>query len=132
MLLLDQLAERRIAEARDRGELQGLAGEGRSLPLDADADRLVPETLRVGYRILKNAGFLPPEIEDRREIARLEDLLSAVTAGESRVYLPDKARRRLALLKSRLAASRGDSLSQSPVYQEQLLRRLRQRGETDL
>ena len=130
MLLLDQLAERRIAEARDKGELQGLPGEGRALQLDEDP--LVPETLRVGYRILKNAGFLPPEIEARREIAALEDLLSLVEAGESQIARPDKARRRLALLKSRLAVARGDSLAQSPAYQEQLLDRFGRRSDIDL
>ena len=130
MLLLDQLAERRIAEARDKGELQGLPGEGSALQLDEDL--LVPEPLRVGYRILKNAGFLPPEIEARREIAALEDLLSVVEAGESQIARPDKARRRLALLKSRLAVARGDSLAQSPAYQEQLLDRFGRRSDVDL
>ena len=57
---IDQLAEARIQEAIDRGELRGLPGEGR--PLQLDDDSAIPEELRAAYRLLKNAGFLPPEL----------------------------------------------------------------------
>ena len=46
-----------------------LPGSGR--PLELDDDRLVPEELRVAWRILKNAGFVPPEIEALRDIDAL-------------------------------------------------------------
>jgi len=59
--MLDFLAERRIAEAVSRGELDDLPGAGR--PLDLDDDALVPEDLRVANRILKNAGVAPPEVK---------------------------------------------------------------------
>jgi hypothetical protein len=62
MFVLDFLAEQKIAEAVSRGELDGLPGAGR--PLDLDDDALVPEDLRVAYRILRNAGFVPREVED--------------------------------------------------------------------
>jgi len=68
--MLDFLAERRIAEAVSRGELDDLPGAGR--PLDLDDGAFVPEELRVAYRILKNAGFVPPEVETLNEIAQLE------------------------------------------------------------
>jgi len=41
-----------------RGDFDGLPGAGR--PLVLDDDPLVPEDLRLAYRILKNAGFVPP------------------------------------------------------------------------
>ena len=31
--------------------------------MELDDDSLLPEELRLAYRILKNAGFVPPEIE---------------------------------------------------------------------
>ena len=71
----DLLAERRIAEAVSRGELDDLPGAGKPLSLDDDA--LVPEDLRVAYRILKNAGFIPPEAHNLKEIAQLERLVKA-------------------------------------------------------
>jgi hypothetical protein len=80
MQILDMLAEQRILEAIERGEFDDLPGSGR--PLDLDEDMIVPEELRVGYRILKNAGFLPREVEMRREIHDVRELMRA-TAGET-------------------------------------------------
>jgi hypothetical protein len=90
--MLDFLAERRIADAVSRGELEGLPGEGR--PLELDDDKLIPEDLRVAYRILKNAGFAPPEVQALNEIADLERLVTQ----------DSKAARKLALLKTRIEA----------------------------
>lgn len=55
MLLLESLAEKKIADAVARGELDALPGAGR--PLELDDDALVPEDLRMAHRILKNSGF---------------------------------------------------------------------------
>jgi hypothetical protein len=91
------LAERRIEEAIARGELDDLPGAGRPLALDDDA--LVPEELRIAYRILKNAGYVPPEVETLNHIAELERLiLRADVDGAARA----KAVRKLALLKTRV------------------------------
>ncbi|MFL6571387.1 MAG: DnaJ family domain-containing protein [Burkholderiales bacterium] len=91
------IAERKIAEALARGELANLPGEGRPLALDDDA--LVPEDLRAAYRILKNAGYVPPEVEALTEIAQLEDLVNR--EGEDAAARA-KAVRKLALLRMRL------------------------------
>ena len=88
--MLDFLAEQKIAEAVSRGELEGLPGEGR--PLELDDDKLILEDLRLAYRILKNAGFVPPEVEALNEIADLERLVTK----------DSKAARKLALLKTRI------------------------------
>jgi hypothetical protein len=55
VLALEILAEKKIAEAAERGELDGLPGAGR--PLDLEDDALVPEEMRMARRILKNSGF---------------------------------------------------------------------------
>ena len=90
--MLDFLAEQKIAEAVSRGELDHLPGAGR--PLDLDDDALVPEDLRLAYRILKNAGFVPPEVEAINEIAELERM----AIGNA------TAVKKLALLKTRIEA----------------------------
>ena len=96
MLLLDALVEQRIADAMANGAFDDLPGAGK--PLDLDDDVLVPEELRVAHRILKNAGFLPPEIATRREIADAAALLRcAADDGQRR-----RAALRLALLSARL------------------------------
>ena len=90
--MLEFLAEQRLLEAVSRGELEGLPGEGR--PLELDDDKLIPDNLRLAYRILKNAGFVPPEVEMLNEIADLE----------RRVTKDSKAARKLALLRTRIEA----------------------------
>ncbi len=120
MLLIDQLAERRIGEAIERGELDDLPGKGE--PLELDDDALVPESLRVAYRVLKNAGYLPPEVGLRREIFEVEQLLAgALDESERRA-----AGRRLRYLLARLSLARGGhrDLHAEAAYQEALERRI--------
>lgn len=90
--MLEFIAERRIAEAIANGDLENLPGEGRPLALDDDS--VVPEELRLAYRILKNAGFIPPEVETLNEIAQLERIAMGNAA----------ALKKLALLKARIEA----------------------------
>ena len=90
--MLDFLAEKRIAEAVSRGDFDDLPGAGR--PLELDDDSLIPEDLRLAYRILKNAGFVPPEVEAINEIAELERMAMGNAT----------AVKKLALLKTRIEA----------------------------
>src|SRR4030095_1313749 len=85
MNALDRLAEQRIREAQENGEFDDLPGAG--APLEFDDDALVPEDLRVAYRLLKNSGFLPPELEAHREIRHLEQLLQTVEDDGRRASL---------------------------------------------
>jgi len=71
MDILDQIAEARIQEALRAGELSNLPGSGK--PLQLDDDSMIPKELRAAYRILRNSGFLPPEIQLRKEIMRLNN-----------------------------------------------------------
>ncbi len=85
MWLIDQIAEKKIGEAVQNGELNNLPGEGR--PLCLEDDSLVPEELRVAYRILKNSGFLPPEAKLRKEIASVDQLLADAVTEEQKGVL---------------------------------------------
>lgn len=97
MCLLDQWAERHIIDAQQKGEFDNLAGSGERLTLDDDSH--VPQDLRAGYRLLKNAGYLPPELEMRKEAVELVDLLSSV---EHDPHQRHELNRRLALLELKL------------------------------
>ena len=88
--MLDFLVEQKLLEAVSRGEFDDLPGAGR--PLDLDDEPLIPEDLRLAYRILKNAGFVPPEVETLNEIAALE----RIAMGNA------TAVKKLALLKARV------------------------------
>ena len=67
------IAEQRIQDAEKEGAFDNLPGKGR--PLDLESDAAVPEELRMAYTVLRNAGYVPPEVADRRELDDLLDLL---------------------------------------------------------
>lgn len=97
MWLLDQWAERHIITARDKGELDNLPGQGEPLILDDDSQ--VPPELRAAWRLLKNAGCLPPELEQRKEAVELADLLKSVDRDDPQYATLS---RRLTLLEIKL------------------------------
>ncbi len=75
MDLLAKIAEQKIREAMERGEFDHLAYHGKPLKLDDLTG--VPAHLRMGYKILKNAGILPEEMQLKKDIVSLQDLLDA-------------------------------------------------------
>ncbi|WP_313774037.1 DUF1992 domain-containing protein [Enterobacter huaxiensis] len=82
MWLLDQWVERHISDAQRKGEFDNLPGSGEPLMLDDDSH--IPPELRAGYRLLKNAGCLPAELEQRREAFELADLLKSIRKDDPR------------------------------------------------
>jgi len=71
-----KIVEQRIREALERGEFDNLQGQGEPLNLEDDSN--IPEDLRLAYRILKNADCLPPELELKKEIRQMEDMLENI------------------------------------------------------
>ncbi|HEI8868924.1 TPA: DUF1992 domain-containing protein [Serratia odorifera] len=97
MWLLDKWAERHIADAQQKGELDNLPGMGARLQLDDDS--AVPAELRSGFRLLKNAGYLPPELETRKEALTLARLLYGINSEHPDF---DELNKRMVLLEFRL------------------------------
>ena len=85
MDLIALIAESKIRTAMARGEFDNLPGHGRPLLLE-DCSR-VPAELRVGFKMLRNAGCLPPELEARREVIRLGTLIAATGDPKEREHL---------------------------------------------
>jgi len=97
MWLLDEWVERHISDAQRKGEFDNLPGSGEQLVLEDDS-HIAPE-LRAGYRLLENAGCLPPELEQRREAIELVDLLKSVRKDDPR---HNELSRRLTLIELKL------------------------------
>ena len=106
MWFLDRLVEQKISEARARGEFDDLAGQGQ--PLQLEDLSLVPEELRAAHILLKNAGYLPPEVSIRQEITEVEALIRQAATPE----LAKRDRQRLAFLQARL----GDRMNLQSAY----------------
>jgi len=120
MDVIDERAERAILEAQKQGQFDDLPGAGK--PLVLDDDRMVPESLRMAYRVLRNAGCAPPEVAMRSELAKAELEL------EQSLLLADRSRalRKLTLLRMRVAANRADRplWVDDGDYRRRILRRL--------
>lgn len=82
MDFLERIAEEKIKEAIERGELDRLPGMGKPLKLE-DLSR-VPEELRAGYILLKNAGILPEEMELKKELITLRELIDSCTDDDEK------------------------------------------------
>lgn len=68
---LESLAEKSLREAIERGEFDNLPGKGE--PLDLEENPFEDPDLRTVHRLLRNAGFAPAWIEERKDIdAELE------------------------------------------------------------
>lgn len=111
------IAEDRIRRAMEEGEFDNLFGAGK--PLNLEDERWVPEDLRLAYRVLRNAGCIPPELELRKEILNLKAMIDSVDDGKERL----KKIRELnfKLMKLDILRKRPLCLESFPEYEERLI-----------
>ena len=115
------IAERKIQEAIQRGDFDDLSGKGK--PLAMDDLSAVPEDLRMAYKVLKNAGCIPPELELRNEVTSLRQLILSLEDSEEK---HQKVRElNFKLIKLEMMRKRPLSLDLLLEYQERLLDRLK-------
>jgi hypothetical protein len=120
MSIFRHIAERRIQEAIQAGQLDDLALRGQPIPREDLSG--VPETLSMAYKILKNSGFLPEELQLQQEILTLRDLLATCEKTD----VQQSTRKRLTLRQLQLdmlMEKRGRNLADS-AYQVKLRERL--------
>jgi hypothetical protein len=82
----DEEIARHLREALASGELAGTKGFGKPF-IEDDGWNATPESLRMPFRILKNAGFVPHEVELFHERAKLAASLAASTSEPERAEL---------------------------------------------
>ncbi|MFQ3543973.1 DUF1992 domain-containing protein [Halobacillus rhizosphaerae] len=78
------IIEEKIKQSIARGDFENLPGKGKPLPKDELA--YVPDEMRNSYRILKNAHMLPEEMQLKKEIVEIEDLLACSNDPEQSAY----------------------------------------------
>ena len=118
--IVEKIAEQKIKEAMAKGEFENLSGSGK--PLNLDDDRNIPAHIRTAYRLLKNAGFIPPEVEERRELANLHSLIRGMEDDEERAKKEKELNYRL--LKFNMTRKSPLVLERLPEYEEKLSERL--------
>ena len=91
-----QIAERKIREAMERGELDNLPNRGQKL--DLRPDPYVPAELQMGLKLLKNAGMVPEEVSLNNDITSLRALLDNCLSVAEEIDLKAKIRQKLLML----------------------------------
>ncbi len=93
---LEKVLEEQIQRAISEGKFDNLKGAGK--PLNLDDYFNTPEDIRVGYALLKNNDFVPPEIELLKEIGILrEKIKNCADETERKVLNKNLNERNLAL-----------------------------------
>jgi hypothetical protein len=83
---------------------EDLPGKGK--PLDLDEYFRCPEDLRIGYSLLKNAGYVPEEVEQLRQINQLIDELQKCADPVDRTRLRSRLNEARVRLNLSLEAAR--------------------------
>lgn len=85
----DEMIAERIAEAQRSGELQTAPSYGRPMP-EAEGWHETPAELRMPFKILRNAGVAPPEIELFHRRAALRRAVAECASDEERKTLQQR------------------------------------------
>ncbi|HKX42552.1 MAG TPA: DUF1992 domain-containing protein [Burkholderiaceae bacterium] len=98
MPTLDEQIAQHLHESQRSGELQAAKSYGRPLAF-GDGYEETPTELRLAFKMLKDSGFVPPEVETMRQIAQLrEQVASTADAAQA-----EALRKRLSELQQHLA-----------------------------
>ena len=78
----ERLVDKLIREATERGEFADLPGHGQ--PVDLSENPFEDPDVRTAHRLLRNAGFAPPWIEERKNIeAEFQDARTILFRAKS-------------------------------------------------
>ena len=101
MPTIDEQIAQSLRESLASGELATAASWGKPLDL-ADGYAQTPEELRMAFKALKDAGFVPPEVETMQRIAALREQLAALSDMTDPAEA-DALRRRISELQQHLS-----------------------------
>ncbi|MBA4342257.1 MAG: hypothetical protein C0423_08905 [Methylibium sp.] len=77
---------RKLDEAQRSGELSAAQSYGKPMLSDAGWEQ-TPDEFRMGFKILKNAGVVPPEVELFHQRAQLRAALEAASTEPDRLAI---------------------------------------------
>lgn len=80
LVMLEDHIGRALAQSDASGELRSARSYGKPLDLGDGYDETPPE-LRMGFKMLKDAGVVPAEVELMRDIEALRQKLALAEAG---------------------------------------------------
>lgn len=123
MFAFQKIVEKRIKEAQQNGEFDNLPGRGE--PMNLEDDSHIPEELRLTYKILKNANCLPPELQLRKEIRQMEDMLDRIPDEKEKYRQMKKINYKIMQLN--MMGKNSPLLAEREIYYEKLVDKLGQK-----
>lgn len=117
---LARIAEQKITEAMKTKDFTSEKWKNKPLPLDDDSH--VPADLKMAYKILKNSGYLPPEIEEKKEIQKIEELIASTEDEHERL----RQMKKLNVLLMKIDTKRGKpgNIAQQDDYYRKIVERV--------
>lgn len=126
MSVFQNIVEKRIKEAQENGEFNNLPGHGK--PIKIEDDSHIPEDLRLAYKILKNADCLPPEVQLKKEIRQMEDMLENMS-DEKEKYSQIK-RINYKIMQLNMLGKKSPLLEEQQIYYGKLVEKLGQKNSS--
>ena len=102
-----------------RGDFDNLSGRGQKIIFEDDS--MVPEDLRMAYKILKNAGYVPQDFLEDKEIVTASELLAAATDEQERYRQMQKLN--YLIMKVNTRRRRPVNLEKDQVYYQKVVER---------
>ncbi len=121
MNIFTKIAEKKIDEAIKKGELDGLSCSGKALASLIDDDAHIGDDQRMAFKVLKNSGLLPPELELRGEITTLKELSYTSDDEGERLKILREIEYKLLKLNMQRKALAPLSLDDFPCFGESLV-----------
>ena len=78
-------ADEAIRAAMERGEFDNLSNKGKKLDLDDYFN--TPEDQRLGFSLLKNADYVPEEVQLLKDIGEMQEKLAQISVAMERKNL---------------------------------------------
>ncbi len=122
---LTRIAEQKIAEAMKTRDFTSEKWKNKPLPLDNDSN--IPDDLKMAYKILKNSGYLPPEVEEKKEVQRLEELIA--TTEDEHERLKQMKKLNVLLMKIDTKRSTPANIAQQDDYYRKVVERISLRSQ---
>ena len=116
-----KIVERKIKEAEIKGAFDDLPGQGK--PLKLEDESRIPEDLRLAYKILNNANCLPPELDLKKEIRQMEDMLENIP-DEKTKYRQIK-RINFKIMELNMIRRKSPMLEEDQIYYSKILERFK-------
>ena len=125
--IIDEVAEKAIQDAQRRGEFDNLPGMGRRLVFEDDS--MVPEDLRMAYKVLRNSGHLPREMQEEKDIERALDLLNDCKDEQTKLRQLEKLN--FMIRKINMGRKRPINLERNEYYLDKVTGRVCVAGQED-